>query len=1128
MQRFAHGQLLYSPSDLITFLECRHASFLDVQHLANPLRKKETTEIQKLLQRRGIEHEQAYLQSLKDSGCVTEEIPARRSLEARAECTIDAMHAGAEVIYQAVFVAEPWCGYADFLIRCDTPSALGDYSYEVLDTKLAQTARPKHLVQLCMYSMLVATVQEQRPAHMHLFSGAGEKLSFGGADFYPYCSHARQRFEDYMDDLPEVSYPETCAHCNICTWHEHCSARWEADDHLCRIANIRRTQINKLHKAGIQTMAQLAATPEDQKIADLNRPVFERIRSQAVLQTERSVTGKPRFEIIPCPPEGGFARLPEPHEGDLFFDLEGYPLYPKGLEYLFGIHSMTAGKKAYKALWAHDHGEEKKAFKACMQFFKDHLDAYPHAHIYHYNHYEVTALKRLACRYGACEEALDALLRTQTFVDLYPVVRESIRTSESGYSLKNLETFYMDQREDSVASALDSIITYGQWIETGDAGLLGEIADYNEADCISTHLLRDWLLHLRPDPASAPTWDADLGMQKLTQRDQDAEIPAVLEQLQKTRNEPSALGRHLPHLLEFHKREAKPRWWSRFERQNRFEDELMDDTECLALLQQTGPTQFDGPYCIHTYRFPPQAHKLKVGNMVTNARTLEVAGSITELDEDRCTVRIRRRANRGILPSSFSAGPDKPIDSRGIRSAIYRYAKHAMCNPGEAHAATELLERRPPRIQGKAEGDPVVASPHSLDEICQAVTGLDHSYLFIQGPPGSGKTYTSAHIIAGLLRDGNKVGITSSSHKAIHNLLEQVVDVAAKKEIRFSGVKKATQGTVETFFEDPSITNETRTQNINRNVDLFAGTAWLFSHAHLQRRLDYLFIDEAGQVALANVIAMAMSTKNIILVGDQMQLAQPVQGVHPDESGLSVLEFLLGDRAVIPAQHGIFLERTYRLRPSICQFVSDAFYAGQLSPHECTLKRRLQLRDTDLPDEGLVMIAADHEHCSQKSIEEGRIIEARYLELLGQRIHDGEDSARAIGPQDILVVTPYNVQVNYLRSLLPAGARVGTVDKFQGQEAPIVLISMVTSSAADLPRNIEFLYSRNRLNVAISRAQCLAVVCASPKLLELPCKTIEQMKLASIFCRLNEYAVHVSPTVRGKQVYYDPLTSLPR
>ena len=1127
MQRLTHGQLLYSPSDLITFLACRHASFLDVQNLAGQLEKKESTEIQKLLRQRGIAHEQSYLQHLKDQHCEVQEIPANRSLEARAELTVEAMHAGADVIYQAVFVHEPWCGYADFLIRCDTPSLLGDYSYEVLDTKLAQSARPKHLVQLCMYSMLLATVQDLRPANMHLFSGAGEKLRFRVSDFYSYCTHARQCFEKYMDNLPKISYPETCTHCNICAWQELCSARWEADDHLCRIANIRRTQIDKLHRGGIQTVTQLAAAPEDAGIPGLDRQAYDRLRSQATLQSEHSATGKRRFEIVACPADRGFARLPMPDEGDLFFDLEGDPLYPNGLEYLFGVHCMTDGKEDYQATWAHDHRQEKQIFRDFMHFLEDHLKAHPNAHIYHYNHYEITALKRLASRYTSCEETLDALLRTQMFVDLYQVVRECIRTSEPGYSIKNLEAFYMDQRENSVSSALDSMITYSQWQETGDDSLLHEIAEYNRSDCISTRLLRNWLLDLRPSDLPWPDTLADRNPEHFAQGNSNADHPDLQDRLKMIRNESSALGMYLPNLLEFHKREAKPRWWSRFDRQNKFDDELIDDTECLALLQKSGPTEFEGPYCNYTFRFPPQEYKLKVGHSVTNARTLEFAGTIVDLDEARRVVKIRNRADRGTLPTSFSAGPDKPIDNRSIRSAIYRYAEHVMCNPGQTHVVTELLERRIPRIQGKAAGEPILTSQCSPADILQTVTRLDHSYLFIQGPPGSGKTYASAHIITELLRRGKKIGITSSSHKAIHNLLEQVVNVASREQVRFFGVKKATRGSSESSFAGPSITNETRTENINLRANLFAGTAWLFSHAHLQGQLDYLFIDEAGQVALANVVAMAMSTDNIILVGDQMQLAQPVQGVHPDESGLSVLEFLLGDRPIIPPEHGIFMDRTYRLKPGICRFVSEAFYDGQLAPHESTLQRSLELCKTDLPDEGIVMIAARHEYCSQKSIEEGKILEARYMELLGQTLRDGNGNVRPIDKEDILVVTPYNVQVNYLRTLLPKGARIGTVDKFQGQEAPIVLISMVTSSAADLPRNIEFLYSRNRLNVAISRAQCLAIIIASPRLLEIPCKTIEQMKLANIFCQLNEYATQASPTVTHKQVCYAPRTSLP-
>ena len=326
------------------------------------------------------------------------------------------------------------------------------------------------------------------------------------------------------------------------------------------------------------------------------------------------------------------------------------------------------------------------------------------------------------------------------------------------------------------------------------------------------------------------------------------------------------------------------------------------------------------------------------------------------------------------------------------------------------------------------------------------------------------------------------------------------------KGVSFYGVKKATRGTDESFFSGKLIFDEIMTENIDLDASLFAGTAWLFSHGHMQDLLDYLFIDEAGQVSTANVVAMATSARNIVLVGDQMQLSQPIQGVHPGEAGLSVLDFLLGEHSTIAPERGIFLNRTYRLSPGICRFISDAFYDGHLLPHENTTQQTLDLHDTDLPNEGIVVIAAEHEGCSQKSVEEGQIIQTRYQQLLGQFLRNQNGRTRSINEDDILVVTPYNVQVNHLRSLLPDNARVATVDKFQGQEAPVVLISMVTSSAEDLPRNVEFLYSKNRLNVAISRAQCLAVVVVNPRLLDISCQTVEQMKLANTLCRLGEYA----------------------
>ena len=1084
--------------------------------LNEDMEKAEASTTGQLLQKKGLEHEATYLQQLKDEGKSVIEIPKDLNLQDRAQLTLEALQSGADVIYQAVFFAPPWRGDADFLIKCDTPSSLGDFSYEVLDTKLARTAEPKHIMQLCVYSELLTDFQALRPANMHLFLGDHEKYSFRVADFFYYYTRAKGRFESYLHSLPADSYPEPCSHCTFCRWRDGCKARWEEDDHLSLVANIQRSQMDKLRKAGIQTVAALATAEPNANIPDFSRNVFSRLRSQAVLQHHKTITGEDKCEIIPFPPDAsrpwGFTRMPVPDDGDLFFDMEGDPLYPNGLEYLFGVYYFKGEEKIFKTFWAHDKQQEKETFKEFMGFLADHLTQHPHAHIYHYNHYETTALKRLACRYATCEEQLDNLLRNQKFVDLYLVVRESIRTSEPGYSIKNMETFYMDKRANAVATAADSIIVYNEWRETGANELLQEISDYNEVDCVSTHLLRDWLLTLKPEDApwfkGLPEYAED---EELQRKDWEIEYEDYQTRLGVTEDNTSPINGRLSHLLEFHNREAKPQWWNSFERQNKFEDELIDDTECLGGLQQVGSPEPEKRSLIYSYSFPSQEYKLKVGALAVDIAVMENAGTIVEIDEDASIVKIKRGANKEPLPESLSIGPPGPIDSKTIRSAIYRYADHVLEAPDTTHAATELLARNVPRIQGKQLGEAVITSDDLQGDALEAIAALENSYLFIQGPPGAGKTYTSSHIIVDLIKRGKKIGVTSNSHKAIHNLLEKVESVAAEKGVSFHGIKKATSGNVETNFVGQFIRSETKTDNMSLGADLFAGTAWTFASTHFanesnEPQLDYLFIDEAGQVATANIVAMATAAKNIILVGDQMQLGQPIQGTHPGEAGLSVLEFLLGDHSTIPAERGIFLDQTRRMRPSICQFISDAFYDGRLTAHESTSERSLNLQGVDLPNEGILMIPAEHEGCSQKSVEEGQIIKTKYQALLGQEFTDRDGSTRPITEDDILVVTPYNVQANYLRSILPDNAKVGTVDKFQGQEARIVLISMVTSSAEDLPRNIEFLYSKNRLNVAVSRAQCLAVVVANPKLLEIPCGTVEQMKLVNTFCWLDEYA----------------------
>jgi uncharacterized protein len=361
-----------------------------------------------------------------------------------------------------------------------------------------------------------------------------------------------------------------------------------------------------------------------------------------------------------------------------------------------------------------------------------------------------------------------------------------------------------------------------------------------------------------------------------------------------------------------------------------------------------------------------------------------------------------------------------------------------------------------------------------------------------------------------MLVQGKRVGVSSNSHKAINNLLRAVETAAMERVVPFRGIKKSSY---EEQFLKGSIIEDTTDNCVaaSGGYDLIAGTAWLFAREELDQQLDYLFVDEAGQVSLANTIAMGVSAKNVILVGDQMQLSQPLKGTHPGRSGLSALNHLLDGAATVPPERGIFLNKTRRMHPDLCGFVSDAFYDGLLMP-EIGNERQCLILDSNadpaLVPTGLRFISIEQEGCSQKSEAEADRVLQLYQSLLSQQWTDRDGLVHPIGVDDILVVSPYNMQVNLLRNRLPEGARVGTVDKFQGQEAAVVLISMATSSGDDLPRQIEFLYSRHRLNVAISRAKCLAVIVAAPGLLETSCSSIEQMRLVNALCWAKNFANH--------------------
>ena len=463
-----------------------------------------------LVARKGREHEAACLAGLRERCGDVVRIP-NGAWPARVAATMAAMTRGTPLIYQAALADAPWIGFADFLVRVASPCPRWAWSYEPWDAKLARSPRPEHLLQIALYGDLLAAVQGCSAAQGWLMLGTGDHAvpyvaeSFRLDEVRYYVRRAARRLEAFAADLPTELTPEPCAYCGSCHWLGECEARWEAEDHLCRVADITKQQMQRLSAAGVRTLALLAAL-DSVHIAGIAPQTLKRLSQQARLQQESAATGTGVCETLDAPPGLGFDRLPAPDPHDLFFDFEGDPMHPGGLEYLCGVLWRAAPGEAegepvpgrpelrFQAFWAHDRVQEKRAFTELMAFLTGRLGRAPGAHLYHYAPYEKTALRRLASMHATAEGAVDELLRSNRMVDLYRVVREAVRVGEPSYSIKSLERFYMPARATQVVSGGDSIVVYDQYRETGEVSLLDEIRDYNRDDCLSTLLLRDWLI----------------------------------------------------------------------------------------------------------------------------------------------------------------------------------------------------------------------------------------------------------------------------------------------------------------------------------------------------------------------------------------------------------------------------------------------------------------------------------------------------------------------------------------------------------------------------------------------------------------------------------------------------------
>ncbi|HEY5341133.1 MAG TPA: TM0106 family RecB-like putative nuclease [Candidatus Aquilonibacter sp.] len=1151
------GRLVYSASDLNDYLACEHLTSLDLEVVRGALTRpvKESGQAP-LLSKLGAEHEQNYLQQLIANGhdvAVVERGRGLAGLEQAATDTSAAMARGADFIYQATFFHEDWVGHADFLRKIAGPLSGGrwDWHYEVEDTKLARHTEPYFLLQLAYYSEHVTRLQGAAAAHMHVVLGNGNRVSYRIADASAYYRNVRAHFTQRVAAGGRQTYPAPIPHCGLCVWSETCERRWKKDDHLSLVANISRLQVARLNDVGVTTLHGLVAAGIERKPPKMVAPTFERLHRQARLQQEQRIAAARgdeypyRYELLESgietkrdtDPKRGFFRLPEPSAGDVFFDMEGDPYYDigTGLEYMFGIYTVADG---FRAFWGCDRSArpgadrlaEKRAFEAFIDDMLERRERDLGMHIYHYAAYEKTALQKLSQRHATREDAVDRILREEILVDLYAVVGQAIAVGQPSYSIKKLEEFYGKRGGDSqIAAGDDSILRFEEWLTLRhdplrrNDGILRDLETYNRYDCISTHGLREWLMTLRDEAqrtfgiviplyagkeAEAPKPEIKFVELKAAL---DALIPEDFDPENSERRpdvRPYFLARHM---LEYHWREHKPVHWRFHDRCERYAEDphaLFDDAESIIALEPYGTPEKVKRSLAHTFRFPAQFHKIEDGDCF-DLHSKEKAGTIALVEDGEEFGRLVLNRGRSLagLPLPPAITLRKIIPASSILDALARFGQALLAEGTRCRyrAAYDVLVGSAPRLRTRAAGSIIQPATPEVSSVLALCEELDDSYLFVQGPPGSGKTYLGARLIVDLLARGKRVGVTANSHKAIHNLLDEVERVAGERGFHFTGLKKST-GVEGSAYASAHITSNDKSI-AQPGANLVAGTAWAFGVEAMDQQLDYLFIDEAGQVSLPHAIAVMTAARSTILLGDPLQLAQVSQAAHPGNLGASVLEHVL-DRDLRPVapDRGVLLTDSYRMHPDVCEFISELLYDGRL--RSAADRDRQRVSSPGLSGTGLRYLPVEHTGNSQRSDEEADRIVREIGLLLQGSVRDYHNVSRELAPADIIVVTPYNAQVRRLRRALDnagfTGVEAGTVDKFQGREAFVVFYSTAASSAEEAPRGIGFIFDRQRFNVAISRARALAVMVGSPALLNHRAGSVEDVLVVNGVCRFLE------------------------
>ncbi len=1111
--------VIYSASDLTAAANCEWAV---MRKLDAKLGRIDAVldEADAMLARAGAlgdEHELRYLEQLKLTRDVAEfERPRARDYVAAAAATAEAFRAKRDVLFQATFFDGRFIGFADFIMLND------DGVYEVFDTKLARKAKITAVMQLAAYSDQLLALGVPIGAEVHLLLGDGTQTTHRLTEIMPVYRRRRDRLVRIIDervaDTDATPWgDERYSACGSC---RSCAEQVSLHRDVLLVAGMRMTQRKKLAAAGVATIEQLAERMLP--VQGLAAATLASLRDQAAIQLTATADGAPAVTVFA--PEA-LAAIPEPDAGDIFFDFEGDPLYRDGengawgIDYLFGLIENDG---TFIPFWAHDLAQERVALQQFLAYVAERRATYPNMHIYHYASYERTHLLSIAARHGVGEEEVDALLIDSVLVDLYPIVKKSVRIGSRSYSIKKLEPLYMgDERRTGVDNAADSITEYADaraLILAGEVvdgqAKLDAIADYNRYDCVSTLKLRDWLLEL----------GAAHGVPRASARDLTLEIDFALR-------EPSPIYLELAAqvadivpaertadqtaialasaAIDYHRREGKKFWQEHYDRLRNPVEEWSETRDVLVIgtaevvrdwslvgrdrtlsreLVLTGELApgsslkpGNNPHLLYDAPFPPIKASNEPGARFTHDRA-----EITAVEDGAYFLTEKLTKDAPVydqLPMALA--PGKQPNPKALVEAIAAWGQRVLDALPEMlpDAALEILRRQPPR------GGLVTVKPTAVNEelgavgeaIRDSLLKIDHSYLAVQGPPGTGKTRVGSRVIAELVNKyGWKIGVVSQGHATVENMLSAVLKAGVLPS-RVGKKRKSGDTAPAGGWTELPATNFSEFTGQGGGF-VIGGTAWDFSNPNKIElgSLDLLVIDEAGQFSLASTIASAVSARRLLLLGDPQQLPQVSTGSHPEPVDVSALGWLADGHDVLPVELGYFLARSWRMHKDVCAPVSRLSYEGRLE--SVGVSREL---DGIVP--GLHAVPVRHTLNSTSSPEEADRIVEIVRDLLGRSWTD-EHATSTMTEGNIIVVAPYNAQVELIRERLEAAGLaavpVGTVDKFQGKEAAIAIVSLAASSALEVPRGLEFLLLANRLNVAISRAQWAAYLVYSPALTE--------------------------------------------